>query len=214
MMEIKDGKTLLFVGDSITDCGRSRPVGVGGDGLGDGYVRLVDSLLASTYPQRCIKVLNTGISGNRVTDLESRWQSDVLDLKPDWLSVMIGINDVWRHFDDASNPHQVTIEYFEAALRELVSKVQGRVDGLVLMTPFYLESDKGDAMRSMMDQYGASVRKVANESNARFVDTQAAFDTYLAERPSASLCGDKVHPSQVGHMVLAKAFLDEVGYRF
>ena len=210
-LQIRAGHTLLFIGDSITDCGRTRPVGRAG-GLGDGYVSLVDSLLAATYPDRSIQVLNTGISGNRVTNLESRWQSDVLDLKPDWLSVMIGINDVWRQFDHAADPIQVTPAYFEAALRQLVESVQADLSGLVLMTPFFLESDRADPMRAMMDEYAALVRAVAAERGAHFVDTQAAYDRYLVHRPSSTLCEDRVHPRQAGHMILARAFLESVGF--
>lgn len=88
-MRIKNGATILFIGDSITDCSRSRPIGKG-MGLGSGYVSLVDSMLASDFPEKEILVLNLGINGNRITDLESRWTRDVLDLEPDWLFVLIG----------------------------------------------------------------------------------------------------------------------------
>ena len=220
-LKLQDGQTVLFIGDSITDCGRARPVGrIGGEGpgyfggLGEGYVSLVDSMLAATCPGRTIQVLNAGISGNRVTDLESRWQSDMLDLKPDWLSIMIGINDVWRQFDNALDPSQVSPEHFESVLRKLVDRVQGELSGLVLMTPFFLESNRADPMRVMMDGYGALVRKVAIDVGAHFVDTQAVFDDYLVHRPSRSLCEDRVHLCQTGHMVLARAFLDSVGFRW
>jgi lysophospholipase L1-like esterase len=212
-MLLQDGQTLLFVGDSITDCGRARPFGHG-DGLGEGYVCLVDSLLASIRPDQSIKVLNTGIGGNRITDLEARWQSDVLDLKPDWLSIMIGINDVWRQFDNAADPGQVTPEYFESALRQLVDRVQSDLSGLVLMTPFFIESNRADPMRTMMDQYGALVKRVAVDVGAHFVDTQVAYDRYLVHRPASSLAEDRVHPGQVGHLILAKAFLESVGFNW
>ncbi len=210
-MKLQDGQTLLFIGDSITDTGRERPVGRR-NGLGDGYVRLVNSLLGAIYPEVNLDVLNTGISGNRVTDLESRWQSDVLDLKPDWLSIMIGINDVWRQFDDPMRTGQVTIEYYEEALRGLIAQTQPSLQGLVLMTPYFLEANVADPMRVQMDAYGAVVKKVAEEVGAVFVDTQAAMDGYLAQRSTQTLCGDRVHPNQAGHLILAKAFLDAVGF--
>ena len=93
-MKIENSDSILFIGDSITDCDRVRPVGMR-DWLGESYVAFVNALLAANYPERDIKVLNTGTSGNRIIDLEARWQTDVLDLAPDWLSIMIGINDVW-----------------------------------------------------------------------------------------------------------------------
>ncbi len=212
-MKLQNGQRLLFIGDSITDTGRERPVGRR-DGLGDGYVRLVNSLLGSFYPEVCINTLNTGVSGNRVTDLESRWQSDVLDLKPDWLSIMIGINDVWRQFDDNSSSDQVTLDYYEKTLRRLVAEAKPGLIGLVLMTPFYIESNLADPMRTRMDAYGAVVKQIAVDESAIFVDTQAAFDEYLTQRPTQSLCGDRVHPNQTGHMILAKAFLSAVEFNW
>ncbi len=93
-IKIKNGESILFIGDSITDCDRDYPVGMG-IGLGDGYVSFVDSLLATLHPEEKIRILNTGISGNRIVDLEARWQTDVLDLSPDWLSVMIRIGELY-----------------------------------------------------------------------------------------------------------------------
>lgn len=99
-MKLQDGTRILFIGDSITDCGRDRSGVIDVDGhLGGGYVLQVKSLLGAHYPERAVEVLNTGCGGHRITDLAGRWESDVLALKPDWLTVMIGINDVWRQFD-------------------------------------------------------------------------------------------------------------------
>src|SRR5688572_22437979 len=93
-----------MIGDSITDAGRARPIGEGHGQLGGGYVAMVDALIGATYPERLIRVVNVGISGNTVRDLKNRWTTDVTDLKPDWLSVMIGTNDVWRQFDAPKFP--------------------------------------------------------------------------------------------------------------
>lgn len=200
--------TLLFIGDSITDCGRDRPVGAAA-GLGSGYVALVNAAIGARYPETVLWVLNTGISGNRVTDLEARWQTDVLDLSPDWLSIMIGINDVWRQFDRAEwgPDQQVDPEQFARTLRKLVEETRTQVKGIFLLTPFFLEVSKKDPMRTRMDEFGAMVRGVAEDCDSRFVDTQAAFDRYLEQRPSQSLAGDRVHPNLVGHQILADAFL-------
>lgn len=99
-MNIPPNSKLVMIGDSITDCDRTRPIGEGLFGAqGKGYVSLVDGLLTARYPAHRIRVVNMGTSGHTVRDLQGRWQTDVLDLKPDWLSILIGINDVWRHFD-------------------------------------------------------------------------------------------------------------------
>ena len=210
-MQLEKNSTLLFIGDSITDCGRARPVGEK-DGLGSGYVGQINAILNAAHPDGSIRVLNTGISGNRVCDLKDRWHPDVLDLNPDWLSIMVGINDVWRQFDNPLNPRQVDLVEYEDTLKELVEKTQPGLQGLVLMTPFYLEVNPQDPMRNLMDRYGQVVKKIAAAKQANFVDTQQAFDQYLTYQPTQSLCGDRVHPNPTGHMILAKAFLDAVGF--
>lgn len=210
MLQIKTGQTLLFTGDSITDCGRSYPLGAG-SGLGNGYVKLIDCLLASSYPKTAIRILNTGINGNRVTDLRDRWQKDTQIYKPDWLSFMIGINDVWRQFDTPDDLTPVTPEQFEATYRELLQNLPKKTKP-ILATPFLIESKPTDPMRAMMDTYGSIVKKLAAKFNAHLVDTQAAFDTYLKYRPSETLAEDRVHPNQTGHLILAKAFLDSIGF--
>lgn len=203
---------LLFIGDSITDCGRERPVGQRRwSSLGGGYVSFVDSILGASLPEVPVRVLNTGISGNRVTDLESRWQTDVLDLAPDWLSVMIGINDVWRQFDGEPGMPQVGAEQYEEVYRGLIARTRPQLMGLVLMTPYFLETNRADPMRVMMDAYGVITKRLAEEFDAVFVDVQAAFDTYLQHQPTQSLCADRVHPNGVGHMIIARAFLRAVG---
>jgi lysophospholipase L1-like esterase len=212
-MKIAPKSKLLFIGDSITDVGRARPVGEGrNEELGRGYVALVDALLNSLFPEAAIRTINVGTSGNTVRDLKNRWQTDVIDLKPDWLSIMIGINDVWRQFD---SPKQVEChvypEEYETTLRALVKQTRPLVKGLVLMTPFYIEPSTGDAMRAKMDQYGAMVKKIAGESDAIFVDTQAAFNAALKHQYAGNLAWDRVHPGLTGHMILALAFLRGIG---
>jgi lysophospholipase L1-like esterase len=213
-MIIDPGSKLLFIGDSVTDCGRAQPVGEGlGDALGRGYVSLVDALLGAAHPEWGIRVVNVGSSGNTVRDLKARWQRDVLDLRPDWLSVMIGINDVWRQFDMPRKPEAgVALDVYEATLREIVTDIRPRLKGLVLMTPFYIEPNATDRMRARMDEYGDVVRRLAIEQDAVFVDTQSAFAPVLEKYHSSAIAWDRVHPNHIGHMVLARAFLNAVGF--
>ncbi|MCD9026192.1 SGNH/GDSL hydrolase family protein [Cohnella silvisoli] len=215
-MLLQKGQKVLFIGDSITDCERAKPAGEGLFGaLGKGYVSMVDALLQAVYPELGIRVVNTGISGNTVLELQARWQEDVLDRKPDWLSVMIGTNDVWRQYDTPFiKDWHVYADKYEATLRALVAQTKPHVRNVVLMTPFYLESNEQDAMRRTMDEYGAIVRKIAEETGVLFVDTQAAFNVVLKDLYSATLAWDRVHPSQAGHAVLARAFLNKVGFEW
>lgn len=211
-MKIQPGSKLLFIGDSITDCERARPVG---DGLfaaeGKGYVALVKAHLTATRPADRIRVVNMGISGNTVLDLEKRWQTDVFDHQPDWLSVMIGINDVWRQFDlPLHTDTHVREDRYAETLEKLVAKTRPTVKGLVLMTPYFIEPNRSDAMRAMMDRYGAIVKRTAEKHGALFVDTQAAYDAVLGHLHPAGLAWDRVHPNLAGHMILARAFLSAV----
>lgn len=207
---------LVMIGDSVTDCGRARPVGRGpGAGLGDGYVSQVDAFLRVVHPTAHLEILNLGISGNTVRDLAARWPTDVLALAPAWLSVMIGINDVWRQFDadPARRADAVLPEEFESVYDALLARTVANLGGLVLMTPFYVQADRGDPMRARMDDYGAIVARLARRYDAVFVDTQAAFERQLTHEPYDALAADRVHPNAAGHFVLAHAFLGAIGAR-
>ena len=216
-MKIAKGSKLLFLGDSITDVGRTRPVGEGlFDPMGKGYVNVVTGLLGTCYPERDVRVVNMGCSGDNVRKLKARWQPDVVDLKPDWLVIMIGVNDVWRQFDmPLITEEHVYIDEYEKTLNELAVKGKKLAKGcLVLMTPHYLEPNRKDAMRAMMDKYGAVVKKVAKKNDVIFVDIQAAFDKVLTHYNANTLAWDRVHPSIVGHTVIAKAFLDAIDFEW
>ncbi len=213
-MLIDAGSKLVMMGDSITDVERARPVGEGlFEAHGRGYPMMVDSLLGAAYPERRIRVVNMGCSGDTVRALKARWQTDVFDQKPDWLSIMIGINDVWRQFDMPLVPEAgVPLGEYEATLDELVAATKPTVKGLVLMTPYYIEPNPADAMRATMDQYGAAVKRIAAKHGTILVDTQAAFEPVLRHYHPNYLAWDRVHPTHVGHMVLARAFLQAVGF--
>jgi lysophospholipase L1-like esterase len=215
-MKLTTKQKLVFIGDSITDCGRTQPVGEGlFDPMGRGYVTMVDALINAVYPHLAIRTANVGTSGHTVRDLEKRWKTDVIDLKPDWLSIMIGTNDVWRQFDTPKMPEKaVAPDAYEATYDKLLSQTRPLLKGLVLMTPFFVESHRGDAMRARMDEYGAIVKKLAAKHDAIFVDTQTAFDNALQHQHSAALAWDRVHPNQVGHMILAKTFLDAINFQW
>ncbi|GAA3333740.1 hypothetical protein GCM10020331_098980 [Ectobacillus funiculus] len=140
MLLNKDQKNFLFIGDSITDCERVKPEGEGLFGaLGKGYVSFIDGLLQSVYPELGIRVVNKGISGNTVRDLKKRWQEDVLNQNPDWLAIMIGTNDVWRQYDMPFIKDQhVYLDEYEDTLRKLIKETKSFVNGIVLMTPFFI----------------------------------------------------------------------------
>ena len=213
-MLIESKSKLIMIGDSVTHCEREKPIGEGLFGaIGKGYVGYVQGLIEATYPEKQIRVVNMGLSGNTVRDLNHRWQSDVLDLKPDWLSIMIGINDVWRQFDlPLITEGHVYLDEYKQTLEKLVKDTLPKLKGMVLMTPYYMEPNKNDTMRAMMDQYGQVVKEIAKKYNTILVDTQATFDEMFKNFHPNNIAWDRIHPNNVGHMAIARAFLKGVGY--
>lgn len=212
-MLFEKGQTILFIGDSISDYERARPVGEGlFNAWGRSYVADVGSLLGCMYPELELRVTNMGISGNQARDLEARWETDVMERKPDWVSVLIGINDVWRQFDSPYMPEtHVSPEDFEATYTRLIERTLPHVKGMILMTPYFMEPNKQDPMRARMDEYGAIVRKLAEKYNLTFVDLQAGWDELFKYMHPCNIAWDRIHPNQTGCMYIAKQFLKAVG---
>jgi len=214
-MKLAPHSKLLFIGDSITDCERARPVGEGlFDALGKGYVALVEGLLGAIHPAHAIRVVNVGCSGDTVLNLKARWSTDVTALKPDWLSIMIGVNDVWRQFDSARQTEiQVSPRVYERTLLNLARTTRPKLKGMVIMSPFYIEPNPQEPMRARMDEYGALARQVAAKTDAIFVDLQAAFGRVLEHMHPNAIAWDRVHPNIIGHSIIARAFLNAVGVK-
>ena len=208
------GDKIVFIGDSISDYERARPVGEGlFNAWGRSYVADVGSLLTCMYPEEHLRVVNMGVSGNQARDLEARWQTDVLDLQPDWVSVLIGINDVWRQFDVPELKEQhVSPEDYEACLRRLIALTRPRVKGMIFMTPYIMEPNKADPMRARMDQYTEIVKKLSSENGFICVDLQAGWDRLFEHMHPMSIAWDRIHPNQTGCMYIAKQFLSAVGF--
>jgi lysophospholipase L1-like esterase len=211
-MLLKNNTRLLMTGDSITDCGRARPLGEGSkdNNLGTGYVALVDALLQAAHPDLKIRVMNTGLSGDTSRGLLARWQDDVSGLAPDWLSIMIGINDIWRQLDEPCRTEDhVLPEEYAANIEEMLCRAAGKFR-VALLSPFFAEPRREDAMRALCDQYAGICRELSKKHGAVFVDTQAAFDRYLLCNSSMRMTWDRVHPNLTGHLMIAQAFVDAV----
>lgn len=215
-MKIPSRAKWVMIGDSITDCGRERPVAEGlRDPLGRGYVTLTHALVQARYPDRHIRIVNVGTGGNNVRDLNTRWQTDVLDLKPTWLSVMIGINDVWRQFDLPDIPERhVLIDEYERIYDALLTRTRDALQGLILIPPYFIESNRSDPMRVRMVEYAAIVRKLAAKHDAIYVDVQQAFDEALQHQHPMNLAWDRIHVNQVGHMIITRALLQTLDYQW
>ncbi len=203
-MKMQPNETLLFVGDSLTDCGRREPEYAP---YGRGYVRMFRNLLLQRHPSWRVRVINRGIGGDTIRDLERRWEADVLAERPDRLVVLIGINDVWRNFADPEKlDFHVPLEEYVAIYRELlrVSQESG-IQGICMGTPFFVEPDVDEPMRRMCDRYGDAVRDLAEELFLDVVGFQAAIDRLLEEQHPMMIAPDRVHLNPHGHLALAEA---------
>lgn len=200
-MDQAQGSSVLFAGDSVTDCGRREDP----QGLGDGYVRV----LASQLTPQGITVSNVGIGGDRVIDLKARWAEDVLSSDADVLSILVGINDTWRRFD-SNEP--TSAEDFEAGYRELLQQARPQFKRLVLVQPFVLPVTAGQQdWHEDLSAKQEAVARLAAEFNAVLVP---AHERLNAEAPdhggNAVLAEDGVHPTAVGHERLAAIWLESV----
>ena len=215
-MKIAPNSKFVLQGDSVTDAGRARPVA---EGLfnphGTGYPNVVQGLLTSVYPDYMIRVVNMGVSGNTSRDLKARWQTDTLDLHPDWVSIMIGINDIWRQFDVQQIPEAgVGPDEYRANLQKILDMTKPVVKGIVLMPPVFWELNTKDAMAARAREYGAICRELAESNGVLFADAQAYADRVLKHCHPAYITWDRVHPNIPGHNVLAHALLDALDFDF
>ena len=200
---IEDGQTLLFIGDSITDCGRRGAEAP----LGNGYVRLFADLATARFPERRVRYINKGIGGNRVTDLAARWQDDVLYQRPDRLSIKIGINDLHSHLRGAEDG--VDPALFAAVYEQLLEITQGELGcPLVLLTPFYISTDHRSQVLELLPRYIEVVERLAERFDARLVRLHDIFQRQLQYRDADTFCPEPVHPNQAGHLVIAQALMD------
>jgi len=182
---LQDGQTIVFIGDSITDCGRREAQAP----YGSGYVRLAIDLITARCPERRLRYFNQGISGNTVQDLRGRWTQDVIVPQPDWLFVKIGINDLHRTLD--RTPQAVPPEMFEPLYRECLESTRRETTArLVLIDPFYISAEPDPATRegqvlSRLTAYLDAVHRLAAEFGAQSVRTQEAFQRQLHHRPAS-----------------------------
>ncbi len=204
---IKQGDTVLFQGDSITDAGRDRSNGAD---LGRGYALMAAGWFNALFPELGAKFLNRGISGNRVKDLQARWQQDCVDLQPDWVSIYIGINDCWRRYD---REDPTSVETFAVGYRDLLERASQMTKAkIVMLEPFVLPvPEDRKQWREDLDPKINIVRELAREFGAHLVPLDGLFAQASTKAPSADWAPDGVHPSPAGHALIARAWLQAMG---
>ena len=205
-MLIDKDAVVLFQGDSITDVGRDYADTAS---LGTGYAMLAAAWFSALYPDQHVRFLNRGISWNRVVDLQQRWQVDCLDLQPTWLSLMIGINDVWRRYD--GNDITTTAEYADG-YRALLEQTRSRNIRLILCEPFVLHVPADRlTWHEDLDPKIQVVRQLAQEYGALYIPFDGLFAQAATRREPSFWAEDGVHPTPAGHALMAQAWLRAVG---
>ncbi len=190
----------IFIGDSVTDCGRDiEPP------YGDGYVREI-----ARSGKLAGKIINVGISGHRLVDLEKRWQVDVLDHKPTLVSIAIGINDTWRRYDD--NDPTSTQDFRDQYHRVLTLTRQACNPQFVLCEPFLLSVRKEmNTWREDLNPKIDVVHAMAKEFSAVLVPFDSYLNNLATRVPMAEIADDGIHPTFFGHSEMAKLWLSTVG---
>ena len=203
---IEEGAVVLFQGDSITDAGRSRE---SDDDLGRGYAMMTAAWFSAMHPELRVRFINRGIGGNAVKDLSARWQEDCLDLKPTWVSILIGINDAARRY---SRNEPVLIEDFESTYRGILAKTKDTLNArFVLLEPFVLPIPEDRIQwREDLDPKIEAVRRLACEFQAVLIPADGIFAQASARRELGFWAADGVHPSPAGHALIARAWLEAV----
>lgn len=198
---------VLFQGDSITDCGRHREAVEPNVGLGAGYAMLSAGRLMADHPDKNIRVFNRGIGGNRVVDLYARWKIDALNLKPDVLSILIGVNDTWHAFGSNNG---VGVERYGRIYHEILTwTLQALPDvKIVLCEPFVLEFGAvAEEWLEEIDERRRIVKNLAEEFNLPLVPIQSVLNEALKQAPPEYWLNDGVHPSLAGHQLISDQWL-------
>jgi len=210
---IGQNNTILFQGDSITDAGRKRENQGANNpsALGSGYALIAGSELLFKYPEKNLKIYNKGVSGDKVYQLPDRWEKDCIELKPDVLSILVGVNDYWhKHNDNYKGTSEIYKNYYKALLER--TKKQLPNAKLIIGEPFGLSgiSAIDQTWYPEFPEYQKAAREIANQFDATFIPYQSVFDKAVKSAPGAYWTGDGVHPTLAGAQLMARAWMEVV----
>lgn len=205
-MKIKDGSVLLFQGDSITDTNRNDSP----DGLGFGYPKIVADRLKAAGSS--VRVINRGVGGNKTADLVARFERDFRDVKPDYVSLLIGVNDVWHGYNGECGTY-TSDDAFEANLRTIVSRVKEEMKvPLVMMEPYILDTRMGHVlMKAELFRKVHIYRAVAMQYADEYISLEGRFAERYLDRPPEHWSFDGIHPTEAGHALIADWFMRATG---
>jgi lysophospholipase L1-like esterase len=203
-------QVILFQGDSITDSGRNREdTGFNtARNLGSGYPMLAGATILNKYEALDLKIYNKGISGNKVFQLAERWDKDCLELKPDVLSILIGVNDIWHKLNGT---YDGTAEIYRNDYIALLERTMKALPGvkLIICEPFAVKGVKAvdDKWYPEFFDYQKAAKDIARQLRATFIPFQSVFDEAQKRAPGSYWTGDGVHPTLAGAQLMAKAWM-------
>lgn len=216
-LKLKKGSVILFQGDSITDAGRNKNSNSCNTiaELGQGYVLFTGSQILDCCAANDVKIYNRGISGNKVFQLQERWEKECISLKPDVISILIGVNDYWHTL---SGKYDGTVNTYQNDYRALLKYTKEKLPDvqLVIGEPFTLKG--GSAIDNskwypMFDEYRKVAKALAKEFNAIFVPYQSVFDEAMEKAPATYWSADGVHPDLPGRQLMANAWIKATGLK-
>jgi len=211
-----EGFTFLFQGDSITDGNRSRNLDWN-HVLGHGYAYLIASRLWYDLPAKGFHFFNRGVSGNKITDMAQRWQDDTIAIKPDLLSILIGVNDVQAAINGNKD---ATVLSFQNDYRALLTQTKEQLPNVefVICEPFILAvgrvKDNWDAFQKEIVGRQEVAKLMATEFNAVYLPLQDIFNEVLKRAPADYWIWDGIHPMPGGHEMIAREWTKQVGKKF
>jgi len=203
-LSLTDNSTILFQGDSITDAGRKSKHN---ESLGDGYVMMTAAWLSASHPEYHAKFVNRGIGGNQVKDLKDRWKKDCLDLRPNLVSILIGVNDLGLPFWKRSTP----TESFQEDYTSILEQTQQLKSQIVLIEPFLVKS-QGDFLEQTkeLNKKIEVVKELAREFDAKLIPLNDIFMKACIKEVPSFWALDGVHPTLAGHALIAQSWIKDV----
>ncbi len=202
-MLFKSNEVILFQGDSVTDCGRHRDNYYH---LGDGYVQQIQNYLTKHHASLNLKLINRAVGGDLLRNMQDRLTEDCLVLNPDWVCILIGINDTWRHY---SGVETTSAQQFENMYRNVLTQIKAQTEAnLILCEPFVLPvTADQEAWFDDLNPKVDVIKKLVNEFEAIYVPYGDVFKVSLDRNQAAYYAADGVHPTPTGHKLMAKTWL-------
>lgn len=204
----------MFTGDSITDCERARPVGDGVGTLGNSYVANLFCMTWAEKPDCKIRFMNSATSGDTSRQLLARFDDEVLAYSPDYLFIMIGVNDAWRIAEFPVNTEvHISSEETASNMEKMILKSREKGAEPIIISPFFMDLDKKEFMRYHVDEINSLYKKLAEKYSVGYIDVQSAIDNWISKASSYILSKDRVHPKAIGVSLIARTIFEHPVFR-